>query len=88
MFSKIGQKASRLFQKANQTIPPMFRKIDNSLQRVSSFAQPVLKQFGYGGIADAIGAAQRGLHNTRTTINNNLERAIKTPVNDLRRNFA
>lgn len=88
MFSKIGQKASAFFTKANQTVPSMFRKADNSLQRVSSFAQPVLAHFGYGHVANAIGGIQRGIHDTRTTINNNLERAVNAPVNELRRNYS
>ena len=88
MFSKIGQKASSLFSKATQTIPSMFRKVDNTAQRFSSFAQPVLTHFGYGNIANAIGGINKGIHATRNVINNNLERAVNAPISELRRNYA
>ncbi len=72
MFNKIGSQTKSLFNKGAQTIPPLFRKLDKSLQRVSSFAQPVLKNFGFDNLSNAVDDSCR----------------IHAPVSYLRRKFS
>lgn len=75
LFGKMGNDGN-LFRKFDNTA----RKVDNSVMRVGAFIKPVADMAGLGSyVNDAV----NGTH----AIRNGLEKAIKTPVNDLRRNF-
>ena len=86
MFNKVGN-SSKLFNKVGndgkifQKISNTARKIDNSVMRVGAFIKPVADVVGMGGY---VNSAVNDVH----AIRNGLEKAIKTPINDLRRNFA
>jgi hypothetical protein len=75
MFSKLGRDQN-LFRKIDNTS----RKIDNSVMRVGAFIKPVADMVGAGGY---VNSAVNGTH----AIRNSLEKAIHTPVNDLRTQF-
>ena len=85
MFNKVGN-SSKLFNKVGndgkifQKISNTARKIDNSVMRVGAFIKPVADVVGMGGY---VNSAVNDVH----AIRNGLEKAIKTPINDLRRNF-
>ena len=76
LFTKVGNDGT-LFRKIGNTA----RKIDNSVMRVGAFIKPVADVVGMGGY---VNSAVNDVHAMR----NGLEKAIKTPINDLRRNFA
>ena len=86
MFNKVGN-SSKLFNKVGNDgkifnkISNTARKIDNSVMRVGAFIKPVADVVGMGGY---VNSAVNDVH----AIRNGLEKAIKTPINDLRRNFA
>ena len=86
MFNKVGNSSKlvnkvgndgKIFNKISNTA----RKIDNSVMRVGAFIKPVADVVGMGGY---VNSAVNDVH----AIRNGLEKAIKTPINDLRRNFA
>ncbi len=83
-FNKVNQGANKLFNKINQNAPVLLRKIDNTAQRMTSAIAPTLHQYGFDAAANAV----NGINNDVHQIRNNLERAIKTPVSDLRKQYA
>ncbi len=84
LFRKLDQGANKLFTKINQNAPVLLRKIDNTAQRLTSAISPTLSQYGFDAAANAV----NGINNDVHQIRNNLERAIKTPVSDLRKQYA
>ncbi len=84
LFNKVNQGANRLFNKINQNAPVLLRKIDNTAQRITSGIAPTLSQYGFDAAANSV----NGINNDVHQIRNNLERAIKTPVSDLRKQYA
>ncbi len=84
LFRKLDQGANKLFNKINQSAPTLLRKIDNTAQRLTSAISPTLSQYGFDTAANAV----NGINNDVHQIRNNLERAIKTPVSDLRKQYA
>ncbi len=83
-FNKVNQGANKLFNKINQNAPVLLRKIDNTAQRMTSAIAPTLQQYGFDTAANAV----NGINNDVHQIRNNLERAIKAPVSDLRKQYA
>jgi len=75
LFTKVGNDGT-LFRKIDNTA----RKFDNSVMRVGAFIKPVADVMGMGGY---VNSAVNDVH----AIRNGLEKAIKTPVNDLRKQF-
>jgi len=76
LFGKV-KSGNGLFGKIDDTA----RKIDNSVMRVGAFIKPLADNFGLGSyVRDGV--------NEVHAIRNGLEKAIKAPVNDLRKNFA
>ncbi len=80
-FNKVNQGANKLFTKINQNAPVLLRKIDNTAQRMTSAIAPTLQQYGFDTASNAVNGINNDIHQIR----NNLERAIKTPVSDLRK---
>ena len=76
LFTKLG-KDKNLFRKFDNTS----RKIDNSVARVGAFIHPVADMVHMGGFVDD---AVNGVHAVR----NGLEKATKTPMNEIRRKYA
>jgi hypothetical protein len=88
LFNKISEGASRLFNKIGnennlfRKINNTARKIDNSVTKVGQFLVPTLNHFGYHGIGSLIANGADSVHQIR----NNLEKAIKEPISDIRKN--
>ena len=84
-FKKLGNDTKRFFTKT-LTDPNLFRKIgntaakiDNTVQRVGSFLQPIVSAVNpEAGMALGEGLA------TSSAISNNLERSIKTPMSQIK----
>lgn len=70
MFKKAGQGAQKLFTKLTQT-PNLFRKINNSIGKVSHYVEGGANALGYPGIAHLSNHIANGVHKLR----NNLEKA-------------
>jgi acetyl-CoA acetyltransferase len=70
MFQKVGQGAHKLFTKLSQT-PNLFRKIDNSIGKVSHYVEGGANALGYPGIANMSHQLANGVHQLR----NNLEKS-------------
>lgn len=83
LFNKIKSGANTLFNKAKST-PNLFRKIDNSIARVGSFVRDTANQLGVPQIANLASSIVNNTH----AIRNNLEKAINSPVKELRNNYA
>jgi len=97
-FNKLGNSAGRLFNKATNKggifdkINVALRKGDNTVQRVGAFIRPIADQFGLG---DVVGGAVNKFSTLATKgrdlnrdIRNNLERAVKAPMSDIKSNYA
>ncbi len=88
LFSKLSE-APKLFSKLVND-PHLFRKvgntarkIDNSIARVGSFLVNTAKNVGLGGFAPAISGVTNAVHKVR----NGLERAIKSPINEVQQDL-
>ncbi len=77
LFNKIGNE-NHLFRKINNTA----RKIDNSVAKIGQFLVPTAHHFGFHGAANLIANTADSVHAVR----NHLEKAIKEPVSDIRKN--
>ncbi len=77
LFHKMGQE-NHLFRKINNTA----RKIDNSVAKVGQFLVPTAHYLGFHGVGNLIANGADTVHAVR----NHLEKAIKEPVNDIRKN--
>ncbi len=88
LFSKISEGATKLFHKIGnenhlfRKISNTARKIDNTVAKVGRFLVPTANHFGYHGIGSLISNGVDSVHQIR----NNLEKAIKEPVSDIRKN--
>ena len=76
LFTKLG-KDKNLFRKFDNTA----RKVDNSIARIGAFIHPVADMAHLGGFVDD---AVNGVHAVR----NGHEKAIHTPMNEIRSNYA
>ncbi len=80
-FTKMGN-TNTLFRKIENT----GRKIDNSVARVGNFLINTSKSLGLPNpVASTIQQGVNLVHNTRTGIKNNLEKAIHAPLSDVRK---
>ncbi len=75
-FTKMGN-TDKLFRKISNT----GRKIDNSVARVGNFLINTSNSLGLNPISSAIKKGVDIVHSTR----NNLEKAIKEPIGDVRK---
>jgi hypothetical protein len=88
LFSKISEGATKLFQKMGQEnhlfrkISNTARKIDNSVAKVGRFLVPTAHRLGFGSVGNFLSNGVDTVH----AIRNDLEKAIKDPVSDIRRN--
>ena len=76
LFKKIANDKN-LFRKFDNTS----RKVDNSVARIGAFIKPVANMAHLGGYVDD---AVNGVH----AIRNGLEKATKTPMNEIRSSYA
>ena len=97
-FNKIGNSAGRLFNKATSKggifdrVNVTLRKGDNTVQRVGAFIRPIADQFGLGdvvgGAVNKFSALATQGRDLNRDIRNNLERAVKAPMSDIKSNYA
>ena len=76
LFNKMG-KTDNFFRKLDNTS----RKVDNSVARIGAFIHPVADMAHMGGFVDD---AVNGVH----AVHNGLEKAIHTPMSQIRSSFA
>jgi DNA-binding protein len=76
LFNKGGDNHS-FFRKVSNTA----RKIDNSVAKVGNFLSNTANTLGYGGVGSVINKGVDVVHKIR----NHLEKAIKAPVGDIRK---
>lgn len=86
-FQKLSSKATKLFNKSGANNPNFLRKVgntarktDNSIARVGNFLANTAHSMGYNDVGDTINSVTNKIHDLR----NNLEKAIKTPIGDVR----
>jgi hypothetical protein len=86
-FQKLGQGAKKFFTKT-LTDPNLFRKIgntaskiDNTVQRVGSFLQPIVTAYN-----PEMGMALNAGLNTSHAVTNNLEKSINAPISQIQAN--
>ena len=84
-FQKLKQGANKFFTKT-LTDPNLFRKIgntaskiDNGIQRVGSFLQPIVS-----AVNPEMGMALNAGMNTSHAITNNLEKSINSPIEHIK----
>ena len=86
LFKKLG-KSTQLFNKLGKTdnffrkLDNTSRKVDNSVARIGAFLHPVADMVHMGGFVDD---AVNSVHAVR----NGLEKATKTPMNEIRSKYA
>ena len=76
LFNKIG-KTDNFFRKLDNTS----RKVDNSVARIGAFIHPVADMAHMGGFVDD---AVNSVH----AVHNGLEKALKTPIGEIRSKYA
>jgi hypothetical protein len=76
LFNKISSNKNVIFRKAMNT----GRQIDNSVARVGHFLTNTANSLGLRPIGSAIQSGVNAVHNIR----NNLEKAIKAPISEIR----
>ena len=102
LFSKLAHNAQKLFNKANEQAPVMFRKfnntvrkVDNSIQRANAGVQSISKGLNIPVVSPLVSSfsnavasnstlARNSINNAQKTIKNGLEKAISTPLKDLK----
>jgi hypothetical protein len=88
LFSKISEGATKLFHKLGnenhlfRKINNTARKIDNTVAKVGQFLVPTAHYLGFHGAGNLIASGADTVHEIR----NNLEKAIKEPVDNIRKN--
>ena len=76
LFNKMG-KTDNFFRKVDNTA----RKVDNSVARIGAFIHPVMDMAHLGNYVDD---AVNSVH----AVHNGLEKALKTPMNEIRSKYA
>jgi ABC-type transporter Mla subunit MlaD len=92
LFSKISHGASKMFNKASDSAPTMYRKfnntirkVDNSVARVGNFIANSSDHFtGNKLLGDSVRGITSSVHQTRKNLQNDLEKSIKGNLNDVR----
>ena len=97
-FNKMSNSAGRLFNKATSKggifdkVNVALRKGDNTVQRVGAFIRPIADKFGLGdvvgGAVNKFSALATQGRDLNRDIRNNLERAVKAPISDIKSNYA